>query len=411
MFKQAKKKKELAEQGLITKNYAIKVAAYPNDNQVEKLCQTFGCVRLVYNEALDYRIEQYKLYDRFVSYAELEWRLTHFYKSSEEYAFLNDVDKFSLTSALRHLDEAYKNFFEKRAGFPKFKSKKKAKESYKTKITNNNIAVIIQDDQLFVKLPKLGLVKCSTDINNHNLQTLLASKSRILNATISHNNGNYYISIGVEEIIPIQTKPTTIKKENIIAGDLGIKTLVDLYDGKSHTQVPNMKWTYKNEKKTRRLHKAYSRKKKGSKNQAKAKKKLANHLNHVANQRKDFNHKLSRTIVNESQVYVSEDLAIKNMVKNHKLSKAILSCGWGQLMTFIKYKIEDKNGYFIKVDRFYPSSKTCGNCGYKNNELTLKIREWTCPRCSTYHDRDGNASENLHAEGIRILNSMGVTVI
>lgn len=412
MFDATKKKKEkLSKEGKTVKNSAIKFGAYPTNEQCILLNKTFGCARLVYNLCLEYKKRQYDLYKVNISYGEMEWRIVNIIKQSEEYSFLKEVDKFAITSAIANLFTAYDNFFNHKAGFPQFKSKQNSHQSYKTKFTNNNIALLQDGKSLYVKLPKVGKVAVRMSSKNKDMQKVLNGHARITSATVSRDSNFYYISIGIEEVIDIVNKPTTIRRDEIAAGDLGIKTLIDLYDGENHDKVENPKWTNKNAKKTRRLQKSLSRKQKGSKNRAKAKKKLAKHHTHVANKRRDFNHKLSRKIVNENQVYVSEDLAIINMVKNHKLSKAILSCGWGQLQGFIKYKIENNGGYYIEVDQFFPSSKTCRHCGHKNTELTLKDREWVCPHCGSHLDRDENASETLYDEGIRILKEMGVTIV
>lgn len=407
-----KKKAKLAEENKTIINYGVKMKAYPTDKQSSLMNQTFGCSRIIYNKSLDYKKTHYDLYNQNVSYGELEWYIVHFYKQSEEYAFLKDIDKFAITSAIENLFTAYKNFFEGNAKFPKFKTKQNSYQSYTTKFTNNNIQLIINDENLFVKLPKVGKVLVHINTNtNEKVQKVLNGQAHITKATVSMHNYEYFISLTVEEIVGIVKKTVAIKATDITAGDLGIKTLVDLYDGENHTQVENPKWTNKNEKKTKKLQRRLSRKKKGSNNYNKTKKKFAKHSGHVANQRMDFNHKLSRRIANESQVYISEDLNIKGMLKNHKLAKQVQSCGWNQLQKFIQYKVEWKGGYFIKVDQFFPSSKLCHECGHKNMDLTLNDREWTCPNCGKLIKRDENASENLYSEGITILKEIGIIVI
>ena len=200
--------------------------------------------------------------------------------------------------------------------------------------------------------------------------------------------------------------------------DMGIKSFC-VYGNEDITiNKENPRWIKIHQKRLRRFQKSLSRKQydfrthTGSKNYYKAKRKLAKEHRKLKNQRKDFQHKLSREIVNNCNVFICEDLNIKGMVKNHKLAKEISSCGWAQFLEFVKYKLQRNGGIFIKVDRFFASSKLCYHCNYKNDNLTLKDREWTCPVCGHHLDRDENAKNNLIKEGIRILeNELNVAII
>lgn len=401
--------------------YGIKFRAFPNEKQVFKIDSAIGCSRFIYNYFKSYKDTHYELYKEGLSLGEAKFMLTHFLKPSEEFSFLKDVDKFVLESSIDDLFKAYDRFFKglksgSYIGFPKFKSKRYAKQSYRTSFTNNNIELIRDENKnLFIKLPKVGKVSVSLNKNNPNIKKLLNNESKILNATITKTtDGKFYISLGVQEEVEKVVSIKESKQVNgskIIAGDLGIKTLLTTYDGSEYKEYENLKYFKKNLKKLRRLQQSLSRKQKDSKNYIKARKKVYGMHQKIANQRLDYNHKLSRAIVNENQVYISEDLAILNMVKNHKLAREILSCGWGQLINFIEYKIKRKGGLVIKINRFYPSSKLCHACGHKYDELTLDERDWVCPNCGTLNPRDKNASFNLRSKGIEELIKMGISII
>lgn len=215
------------------------------------------------------------------------------------------------------------------------------------------------------------------------------------------------------EILPIQT----VSLNRIYSIDMGIKDFGTYGNNEFTEKIENPRFIRKNAKKLRRLQQSLSRKlyhskkKCGSKNYRKAKLKVAKLHNKIKNQRKDFHHKMSQKLVNECDVFICEDLNIKSMVKNHKLAKEISSCGWGQFLNFVKYKIEKKGGIFLKVDRFFASSKLCNVCNYKYKGLELSEREWECPICHTKHDRDINAKINLLKEGFRLLNAGNIAIV
>lgn len=302
-----------------------------------------------------------------------------------------------LQQALKNLESAFKNFFAKRARFPKFKSKH-AKQSIRYPESCS-----IKEGGL--KLPKLGIVKA------------VFSKSidgKIKSVTVSKTStGKYFASILFE------TQNKSISKQGKISGiDLGINSLVTVYDGETSYKVDPIKPTKKYAKRLRRRQKALSRKNKGSNNRRKAVKIVAKvHVRvacakriKISNTRQDFLHKLSRKLVKENQVIVAENLCVKGLART-KLSKSIHDAGFGMLLNFISYKLDRESGKFIQVDRFFPSSKLCSCCGHKNNSLNLSIRDWVCSNCQTHHDRDVNAAKNLRTEGLRILstNTVGHT--
>ena len=400
-------------------NYGIVLALIPTETQKENLNQQIGNARFVANQYLAKRKEIYNNEKRTLSVN--EYSKNYLQNLKEEYPFLKLSDKFALASAMEHIDTAYKNFFEnlkkgRKAGFPKFVSRFKPNgNSYTTKFTNNNIEVLEIDGLPYVKIPKVGKIRFVMP-KGYNLQMIQPEFTRILSACIKHQRDSYTVSLQMEtvidKIIPIQT----VERSKIYSIDMGIKDF-GIYGNSEFTEkVTNPRFIKNNSKKLRRLQKSLNRKvfnsKKhcGSKNYRKAKLKIAELHNRIKNQRKDFHHKLSRKIVNECDVFICEDLNIKGMVKNHKLAKEISSCGWGQFLTFVKYKLEKKGGIFLKVDKFFASSKLCSCCGYKKIDLTLKDRKWECPICHTIHDRDVNAKMNLLKEGVRLLTLSNIAI-
>ncbi|HLP87081.1 MAG TPA: RNA-guided endonuclease TnpB family protein [Nostocaceae cyanobacterium] len=310
-------------------------------------------------------------------------------KRQAGFEWLQEPTAAVLQQALKNLESAFKNFFAKRARFPKFKSKH-AKQSIRYPESCS-----IKEGGL--KLPKLGIVKAvfSKRIDG-----------KIKSVTVSKTStGKYFASILFEN----QNK--SISKQGKISGiDLGLNSLVTVYDGETFYKVDPIKPTKKYAKRLRRRQKALSRKSKGSNNRRKAVKIVAKVHEKISNTKQDFLHKLSRKLVNDNQVIVAENLCVKGLART-KLSKSIHDASFGMLLNFISYKLDRESGKFIQVDRFFPSSKLCSCCGHKNNSLNLSVRDWVCPNCQTHHDRDVNAAKNLRAEGLRILstNTVGHT--
>jgi putative transposase len=258
------------------------------------------------------------------------------------------------------------------------------------------------DNLPYIKIPKVGKVRFILPFGQ-TINSILPNNTRITSATIRRFNGEYTISLQLERIVDKPEQLVEINKTDVWASDMGIKDFA-IYGNYGFTKKePNPRFIKLHEKRLRRLQKSLSRKKLRSKNWVKAKAKVAKEQRKIKNQRKDFHHKLSRKIVDNCNVFICEDLNIQGMVKNHKLAKSIVSVGWGQFLNFVKYKLERKGGLFIKVNRFYASSKLCNKCGYKKEDLTLKDRQWVCPECGTDHDRDENSKFNLIDEGLRIL--------
>lgn len=363
---------------------AYKFRLYPNATQRELIDKTIGCCRFVYNYYLNQRITTYKENSITLSAFDNINNLSKL-KKQEEFSWLKEVDSQALQQSLKDLDSAYKRFFKAHLGFPKFKSKKRCKLSYRTTNTGN---IIIENDKISIR--KLGKVKFKQDRE---------IVGRILNATITHTKSEkYFISICVEQE-DFKPLPKTNKS---IGLDLGLKDFIITSDG---IKYKNEKYLKQSLEKLAKLQRQLSRKSIGSNNWNKARIKVAKLQEHITNQRLDFSHKLSTQLIRENDIICIENLRVSNMLKNHKLARSISDAAWSQFVSQLEYKANWYDKILVKVDSFYPSSKTCSICGYKNLELTLADRYWTCPECGAYLDRDINAAKNILNEGLRILNS------
>lgn len=359
---------------------AYKLRLYPNKRQKDLISKTFGCARYVYNYFLNRRIELYKTENKSLGFTECSRELTILKKEME---WLKEPDKFALQNSLKHLDNAYKRFFKENAGFPKFKSKKNNSKSYKTQFSNNNIE--FKGNK--IKLPKLGFVRC------RGYKTI---KGRMLNVTISQApSGDYYASICCTDV---DIKPYELQGSKV-GIDLGLKNFCITSDGEF---VENPKYLKKSLEKLVKLQRELSRKSIGSSNGNKARLKVARIHQKIANQRYDFLQKLSTRLVKEYDIICVEDLSIKNMAKNDKLAQSISDVSWSEFIRQLQYKSDWYGKKIIKIDRYFPSSQICNNCGCINSEIKdLFIREWVCSECGTHHDRDINASINILKEGLK----------
>jgi putative transposase len=377
---------------------AVQVRIYPSKEQEAQLAQSFGCARWWWNYALNKSIETYKETGKGLSRAALNAFLPAL-KKSEDTIWLADCYSQILQATTLNLTTAYKNFFDKRAGFPKFRSKH-GKQSIQypqnVKVVDGNI-----------KLPgNIGIVKAKIHRPiDGKIKTVTVSKTP---------SGKYFASI-LTEVEGISTPLNTNENPNISEGkiygiDLGLKHFAVVTDGEKVVLYDNPKHLAKHEKNLKRKQKKLARKQKGSKSRNRYRKVVAKVYERVSNSRLDFLHKLSYKLVSDSQAVIVENLHVKGMVRNHNLAKSISDAGWGTFTNFLAYKLERKGGKLVEIDRWFPSSKLCSNCFYQVSDMPLDVREWTCPHCGTHHDRDGNAAINIRAEGIRIIKAEGSAV-
>ncbi len=359
---------------------AFKYRFYPTEEQAQLLAQTFGCVRVVYNQILRFRTDAYYKGQQSVGYLAASAELTRL-KKREGFEWLNEVSSVPLQQSIRHQQTAFKNFFAGRAKYPAFKKKTSKQSAEFTKS-----AFKYRDGKLYMAKSKEPLtVKWSRE--------LPCEPSSI---TISKDcAGRYFVSCLCEfepEVLPVTAKMTGI--------DLGLTHFAIEDDGTKHR---NPRFTKKYERKLAKAQRVLSRKKLGSRNRAKAKIKVARVHAKISDSRLDRLHKLSRKLINENQVVCIESLKVKNMIRNPSLSKAIADTSWGELVRQLEYKGEWAGRSVVKIDQWFPSSKRCSGCGYIVSKLPLNIREWECPSCKAVHDRDINAAKNIKAQGHCVL--------
>ena len=366
---------------------AIKVRIYLNVEQEVYVNKLLGTCRYIYNNLLAFKKEEYEINKNNISFGQLGKKLTELKTENE---WIKESHSKVLQQSLIDLDKAYKNFFKEKKGYPKFKSKKD-KQSCRFPI--DAISGINGNRINIINTLKDIHYKCSRKDEKY----LNKYKDNIRSATLTKTkSGKYYLSILIEGFL---TKELSQPTNQFIGIDLGIKDFVITSNSETHS---NIKIKRNNEKKLIKLHKELSRKQKGSKNRNKAKIKLAKAYEKLNNIKENYLHSIVNQLLNENQVIIMEDLNVKGMMKNHKLAKSIQELSLYRFKEILKYKAKWFDKTIIEIDRYFPSSKLCSSCGYKNDDLTLKNREWVCPQCGQTHNRDINAALNILNEGIRI---------
>ncbi|MBD2127596.1 transposase [Microcoleus sp. ZQ-A2] len=362
---------------------AYRYRFYPTLEQEQLLRRTLGCVRLVYNKALHIRTEGWYGHTERIDYKQTSAMLTN-WKQQEDLQFLSEVSSVPLQQGLRNLQKAFTNFWAGRAKYPNFKKKRSGGSAEFTRA-----AFKWKDGQLW-------LAKCS--------EPLPIRWSRVLSdggvpSTVTVKldaSGRWFVSLLFYDHT-VKALPQINKTVGI---DAGITSLIATSDGE---KIVNPKHFKRLRYKLRQAQKALSRKVKGSNNREKARREVARVQSSIADARKDFLHKLTTRLVRENQTIAVEDLAVKNMMKNHKLAQAIADASWSELVHQLEYKCQWYGRTLVKIDRWFPSSKRCGNCGHVVDKLPLDIREWDCPECGTHHDRDINAANNILAAGLAVI--------
>jgi len=360
----------------------FKYRFYPTADQESLLRRTIGCCRLVYNRALHERSEAWTSGKKSIGYAAQSTALTG-WKKEPELAFLNEVSSVPVQQTLRHLQTAYSNFFAKRAKYPSFKRKH-----------SGGSAEFTRSGFRFVG-GKLTLAKMDAPLD--------IRWSRPLPAGVEPSSASVSLDVSQRWHVSLLCEDRTVnhlpKLKTAVGIDLGINALATLSTGE---KIPNLRHDAREMKRKRRLSRVLARKQKGSRNRYKARIKLARFHAKVADRRRDQLHKLSTRLVRENQAIVVEDLNVAGMVRNHCLARVISDVGWRMLLSFLAYKCAWYGRSLIKVDRFYPSSKTCSACGHVVEYLPLDVRKWTCPGCRVQHDRDENAAKNILAAGLAV---------
>ena len=367
------------------KSYRFRM--YPTTSQIELIHKTFGCTRLVYNYYLEKKKEaNLSCFDMIKDLKNLQ----------AEYPYLKEVDSCSLRCSLFNLDDAFKRYYKKQGSYPKFKSKYNSRRCYRTNCisssykdkTYQSIEVNLKKD--IIKLPKLK------DVKIRGYRDLEYLPGRIINATVEQaSTGKYYVSVVVEEN-DIYTKLTPRK---IIGIDLGIKDIIITSDNE---KIGNPRLIEKYEKRIKRCQRELSRRIKRSNNYYKTKRRLAVLYQKLKNARKYLIHQITKKLVIENDIIVTENLNIKGMIEEKKISKHLTNVSLGEICRVLEYKSNKYGKKYIQIDSYYPSSQICSKCGYKNKEVKkLSVRSWVCPKCGSNHDRDYNASYNILFEGLK----------
>jgi putative transposase len=361
---------------------AFKYRFFPTDEQAAQLARTFGCARYVYNRALEYRTTTWQREKKSIGYHDTASKLTE-WKKEPEIAFLSEVSSVVLQQSLRNLDTAFTNFFEKRAQYPTFKSRR-ARQS--ARYATNAFTYREGRITLAKQFEPLDIAWSRS----------LPDDAKLLSLTISRDtSGRYFVSILVETDV----KP--LKKAKAEVGiDVGIKTLATTSDGE---KIENPRPLLRREKRLKRLGRRLSRKVKGGANRKKARLKVAKLHAKISDTRRDTLQKLTTKIIRENQAIFVEGLNVAGMIQNHNLAKHIVDAAFSEIFRELEYKAKWYGRTYLPLDRFFPSSKLCSSCGHLLDELPLSVREWDCPACGAHHDRDVNAAINIKRAGQYLL--------
>ena len=366
---------------------AIKIRIYPSQEEIDYINRQLGCCRFVYNNCLAYRKDNYEKEKKSISLSET---IKHIVTLKNDYVFLKDVHSKVLQQSVRDLNQAYDNLFKLHKGYPKFKSKHNNKQS--CRFPKDAIIGINGNRISLIKTLKDILFKCSRKDEKY----LNKNQDKISSITLTKLPSNqFYLSVLIDK--PNEIRPAN---NNAIGIDLGIKDFVITSNGEVFNN-PHFKKSQSN--KIKRLQKQLSRKEKGSNNRNKARIKLAKVYKKINDKKQYYLHQVSNTLINENQVICMEDLNVSGMLRNHKLAESIQEMNFGEFKRILEYKANWYNRKIVYVDRFYPSSKTCHNCGYINKQLKLSDRQWVCPQCGEIIERDYNAALNILDEGLRII--------
>lgn len=371
----------------------FKYRIYPNESQRDQIARTLGCCRFVYNRALDVKKTAYSETGKSIAANDLI-KMIPTWKRDPETSWLAQADSMALQQSIRDLDRAYKNFFRRvreggKPGFPKFKSRRHARQSYRT----NGGKVV---DRNHIALPKLGNVRAKV---SRPLQ------GRFMSVTVSLDAVGRYFATFLCTDVPSKD---AIAADREVGIDLGVETLATLSDG---TKIGNPRHLKKYEHRLAREQRRLSRRKgarrgeKQSMRYLKQRKRVARVHAKIADARTDALHKVTTMLADENQVLCMEDLNAKGIMKNHHLAKAVTDASFGEFARLLEYKCAERGRSLVKIGRFYPSSKTCSACGHRLDALPLSVRSWDCPACGAHHDRDVNAARNILTEGKRILSN------
>ena len=371
---------------------AIKIRLYPTKQQTEYINKLLGSYRFVYNQSLNKKINDYKDNQINHNLSSLGKYFHNDLTKNPDFSWLQDYNTKILKQSIIDLLEAYSRFFKNNNGFPKFKSKH---DKQSCRFPLETISKKQDFSKKLINLSSLKNLKFKT--SDKYINYLIKNQSNIRSATLSKNkSGEYYLSILIDGDL---LKQLDNPKNFSIGIDLGIKDFVITSKGDTFN---NLKLIRNNQEKLSKLQKYHSRKKKSSKNKEKSRLRLAKYHQRLKNIKENYLHKVINTLLNENQVICMENLNVKGMMKNHNLARSIQELSLNRFQIILKYKSNWYSRNIINIDRFFPSSKTCSDCGYINKELKLSDREWVCPDCGVIHDRDNNAAINIENEGLKI---------